>query len=58
MSPQVDGYNQKLPIIVDEITKAMRDFNRNMNYEVFDVIKKKLAKAYNNEIIKASKLNR
>ncbi|XP_065095292.1 nardilysin-like isoform X1 [Ochlerotatus camptorhynchus] len=55
---KVDGYNQKLPIIVDEITKAMRDFDQNMNSEVFDVIKKKLAKAYYNEIIKASKLNR
>lgn len=29
-----------------------------MNSDVFDVIKKKLAKAYYNEIIKASKLSR
>ncbi|XP_001660612.2 nardilysin isoform X1 [Aedes aegypti] len=55
---KVDGYNQKLPIIVDEITRAMRDFNKNINADVFDVIKKKLAKAYYNEIIKASKLSR
>ncbi|XP_062565638.1 nardilysin isoform X2 [Armigeres subalbatus] len=55
---KVDGYNEKLPIIVDEITRAMRDFKQNINSEVFDVIKKKLAKAYYNEIIKASKLSR
>lgn len=55
---KVDGYNEKLPIIVDEITKAMQQFDRSMSPDVFDVIKKKLAKAYYNEVIKASKLNR
>lgn len=55
---KVDGYNEKLPIIVDEITKAMQYFDRNMSADVFNVIKKKLSKTYYNEIIKASKLNR
>ncbi|XP_058827412.1 nardilysin-like isoform X2 [Topomyia yanbarensis] len=55
---KVDGYNQKLPIVVSEITKAMQGFDNNINPDVFEVIKKKLAKSYYNEIIKASKLNR
>ncbi|XP_052564795.1 nardilysin isoform X2 [Culex pipiens pallens] len=55
---KVDGYNEKLPIIVDEITKSMQYFDKNMSADVFNVIKKKLAKTYYNEVIKASKLNR
>ncbi|XP_058457946.1 nardilysin-like isoform X2 [Malaya genurostris] len=55
---KVDGYNQKISIVVSEITKAMQRFDKNINPDVFEVIKKKLAKSYYNDIIKASKLNR
>ncbi|XP_055592600.1 nardilysin-like isoform X2 [Uranotaenia lowii] len=55
---KVDGYNEKLPVVVDVITQAMKNFKNNMNPDVFDVIIKKMTKTYYNEIIKASKLNR
>ncbi|XP_035792231.1 nardilysin-like isoform X1 [Anopheles albimanus] len=55
---KVDGYNEKLPIIVDEITAAMGRFSEKVNEGVFDVIKVKLEKAYYNELMKPNKLNR
>lgn len=55
---KVDGYNEKLPIIVDEITAAMGRFSEKVNEGVFEVIKVKLEKAYYNELMKPNKLNR
>ena len=53
---KIEGYNEKLAIIADEVTKQMKKFEENVNEEVFDAIKKKLAKSYYNEIITPSKL--
>uniref|UniRef100_A0A182J8M4 Peptidase M16 middle/third domain-containing protein n=1 Tax=Anopheles atroparvus TaxID=41427 RepID=A0A182J8M4_ANOAO len=55
---KVDGYNEKLPIIVDQITATMGRFTEIFSEKVFDVIKVKLEKAYYNELMKPNKLNR
>ncbi|XP_055626814.1 nardilysin-like isoform X2 [Toxorhynchites rutilus septentrionalis] len=53
-----DGYNEKLPLIVDELTKAMKEFEKNVVSDEFNIIKEKLFKHYYNDIIKASKFSR
>ncbi|XP_052871665.1 insulin-degrading enzyme-like, partial [Anopheles cruzii] len=55
---KVDGYNEKLPIIVDEITAAMGRFSETLSDTVFDLIKSKLERVYYNELMKPNKLNR
>ncbi|XP_058053291.1 nardilysin-like isoform X2 [Anopheles bellator] len=55
---KVDGYNEKLPIIVDEITAAMGRFSETLSDSVFDLIKSKLERVYYNELMKPNKLNR
>ncbi|XP_049291275.1 nardilysin-like isoform X2 [Anopheles funestus] len=55
---KIDGYNEKLPIIVDEISATMGRFAEIFRESVFDVIKVKLEKAYYNELMKPNKLNR
>uniref|UniRef100_A0A182QVQ5 Nardilysin n=1 Tax=Anopheles farauti TaxID=69004 RepID=A0A182QVQ5_9DIPT len=55
---KIDGYNEKLPIVADEITAKMGRFAEIFSESVFDVIKVKLEKAYYNEIMKPNKLNR
>ncbi|XP_053683662.1 nardilysin-like [Sabethes cyaneus] len=55
---KVYGYNEKTPIIVNEIARAMRLFNQRLKVDVFEVMKKELAKSYNNDILKTNKLNR
>uniref|UniRef100_A0A182W7X3 Nardilysin n=1 Tax=Anopheles minimus TaxID=112268 RepID=A0A182W7X3_9DIPT len=55
---KIDGYNEKLPIIVDEISATMGRFADIFSESVFDVIKVKLEKAYYNELMKPNKLNR
>uniref|UniRef100_A0A182M321 Nardilysin n=1 Tax=Anopheles culicifacies TaxID=139723 RepID=A0A182M321_9DIPT len=55
---KIDGYNEKLPIIVDEISATMGRFADIFSENVFDVIKVKLEKAYYNELMKPNKLNR
>ncbi|XP_053669119.1 nardilysin-like [Anopheles marshallii] len=55
---KIDGYNEKLPIIVDEISATMGRFADIFSESVFDIIKVKLEKAYYNELMKPNKLNR
>uniref|UniRef100_A0A182T8N9 Nardilysin n=1 Tax=Anopheles maculatus TaxID=74869 RepID=A0A182T8N9_9DIPT len=55
---KIDGYNEKLPIIADEISATMGRFAELFSASVFDVIKVKLEKAYFNELMKPNKLNR
>uniref|UniRef100_A0A182PNV0 Nardilysin n=1 Tax=Anopheles epiroticus TaxID=199890 RepID=A0A182PNV0_9DIPT len=55
---KIDGYNEKLPIIADEISATMGRFSEIFQESVFDVIKVKLEKAYYNEVMKPNKLNR
>uniref|UniRef100_A0A182KE27 Nardilysin n=1 Tax=Anopheles christyi TaxID=43041 RepID=A0A182KE27_9DIPT len=55
---KIDGYNEKLPIIADEISATMGRFAEKIKESVFDVIKAKLEKVYYNEVMKPNKLNR
>ncbi|XP_053674496.1 nardilysin-like [Anopheles nili] len=55
---KIEGYNEKLPIIADEISATMGRFTEILSESVFEVIKVKLEKAYYNELMKPNKLNR
>ncbi|XP_040164052.1 nardilysin-like isoform X2 [Anopheles arabiensis] len=55
---KIDGYNEKLPIIADEISASMGRFAEIFKDSIFDVIKDKLEKMYYNEVMKPNKLNR
>lgn len=55
---KADGYSEKLPFIVDEITAKLGRFADMFSESVFDVIKAKLEKAYYNELMKPNKLSR
>ncbi|XP_035920019.1 nardilysin-like isoform X2 [Anopheles stephensi] len=55
---KVEGYNEKLPIVADEISAMMGRFSEMFSESVFDVIKVKLEKAYFNDLMKPNKLNR
>lgn len=55
---KIDGYNEKLPIIADEISASMGRFAEIFKESIFDLIKDKLEKIYYNEVMKPNKLNR
>lgn len=55
---QVNGYNEKLYLVVDLITKAMVSMREHITDEQLEVFKKHQKKAYFNALIKPKTLNK
>nr|CAI5844579.1 unnamed protein product [Callosobruchus analis] len=53
---KVYGYNQKLPVLIDLISKQLITFGDAISPEVFEAVKDKLIKSYHNKAIKPSSL--
>jgi secreted Zn-dependent insulinase-like peptidase len=55
---KVDGYNEKLHLLVEKITNCMINLKTNMRESIFDIFKVQLAKNLFNLMIKPNNLNK
>lgn len=54
---KLNGFNEKLPMIVDIITRAMKNTDEVVNKSVFEVFKKELRKNCHNFLINSNLFN-
>ncbi|KAK7789977.1 hypothetical protein R5R35_006809 [Gryllus longicercus] len=53
---KVDGYNEKLHLLVDTVIKHMANFENNLNQRMFDAMKEEQLKFYYNNFLKPRKM--
>lgn len=53
---KVDGYNEKLHLLIDTVIKHMVNFENNLNQRMFDAMKEEQIKSYYNNFLKPRKM--
>ncbi|XP_018577073.1 nardilysin [Anoplophora glabripennis] len=55
---KVSGYNEKLPLVIEVISKYLVTLNDHLTEEMFSAVKDKVVKSYYNKLIKPSTLSK